>query len=68
LTVRDVTVHVYGDSAWAEFYWRFVAKLRSNGSTVVTDGRETQIYRKVDRDRWALVHVHYSGMPVTRER
>ena len=65
LTVRDVTVHVYGDSAWAEFYWHFVAKLRSDGSTLVTDGRETQIYRKVDAGRWALVHVHYSAMPVT---
>jgi ketosteroid isomerase-like protein len=65
LTVRDVAVHVYGDSAWAEFYWHFVAKLRSNGSTIVTDGRETQIYRKINADRWALVHVHYSAMPVT---
>jgi len=68
LTVRDVTVHVYGDSAWAEFYWHFEAKLRSNGSTVVTNGRETQIYRKVDAGRWVLVHVHYSGMPVTGAR
>ena len=68
LTVRDITLHVYGDSAWAEFYWHFEAKLRSNGSTVVTDGRETQIYRKVDPGRWVLVHVHYSGMPVTAAR
>ncbi len=65
LTVRDITLHVYGDSAWAEFYWHFVAKLRSNGSTVVTDGRETQIYRKLAGNRWVLVHVHYSAMPVT---
>jgi len=63
LTVRDIAVHVYGDSAWSEFYWHFVAKLRSSGATVTTDGRETQIYRKVDAGRWALVHVHYSGMP-----
>ncbi|MGA2040696.1 MAG: nuclear transport factor 2 family protein [Bryobacteraceae bacterium] len=68
LTIRDITLHVYGDSAWAEFYWHFEAKLRSNGSTVVTDGRETQIYRKVDPGRWVLVHVHYSGMPVTAAR
>jgi len=68
LTVRDIAVHVYGDSAWAEFYWHFAAKLRSNGSSVQTDGRETQIYRKLDTGRWALVHVHYSGMPVGGER
>ncbi|HEY1184520.1 MAG TPA: nuclear transport factor 2 family protein [Bryobacteraceae bacterium] len=68
LTVRDVTVHVYGNSAWAEFYWHFEAKSRSNGSTVVTNGRETQIYRKVEAGRWVLVHVHYSGMPVTAAR
>lgn len=63
LTVRDINVHVYGDSAWAEFYWHFVAKSRQGGSTVETNGRETQIYRKVDDGRWALLHVHYSGMP-----
>jgi ketosteroid isomerase-like protein len=65
LTVRDVAVRVYGDSAWAEFYWNFAAKLRSNGAPVETAGRETQIYRRVGPNRWALVHVHYSGMPVT---
>ena len=65
LSTRDVTVHVYGDSAWAEFYWHFVAKLRRDGSTLETKGRETQIYRKAGQNRWVLVHVHYSGMPVT---
>jgi ketosteroid isomerase-like protein len=68
LTVRNINVHVYGDSAWAEFYWHFVAKLRRDGSTVETNGRETQIYRKMDQGRWVLVHVHYSGMPVVEER
>jgi ketosteroid isomerase-like protein len=63
LTVRDVAVHAYGDGAWAEFYWHFDAKQRSDGAEVKTDGRESQVYRKVD-GRWALVHVHYSGMPV----
>lgn len=29
LTVRDVNLHVYGDSAWAEFYWHFAAKSRN---------------------------------------
>ena len=64
LTVRDISVHIYRDSAWAEFYWHFDAKQRSDGSVVQTNGRETQVYRKVG-DRWALVHVHYSGMPAT---
>jgi len=26
LTVRDVSVHVNGNTAWVEFYWHFVAK------------------------------------------
>lgn len=64
LTARDVSVHVNGDAAWAEFYWHFTAKQRSDGSMVETDGRETQVYRLVDGNRWALVHAHYSGMPV----
>jgi len=34
------------------------------GSSLTTRGRETQIYRK-ERGQWRLVHVHYSGMPVT---
>ena len=60
LTARDVSVHVNGDTAWAEFYWHFVAKQSKDGSAVQTDGRETQIYNKVG-NRWQLVHVHYSG-------
>lgn len=67
LTVKDVEVNVFGDCAVAVFYWEFVAKLRNNGSTLKTRGRETQVYRKGDRG-WSLVHVHYSGMPVTGER
>jgi ketosteroid isomerase-like protein len=67
LTIHDVSVHVYEDAAWAEFYWDFVAKFRKDGSPVVTHGRETQVYRKAP-DGWRLVHVHYSGMPVTEER
>lgn len=66
LSAKDVSIHVYGDAAWAEFYWDFVAKLRKDGSTVTTHGRETQIYHK-EQDRWRLVHVHYSGMPVKEQ-
>ena len=61
LTVRDVSVHVNGETAWAEFYWHFAAKQSKDGSAVQTDGRETQIYEKAG-NRWQLVHVHYSGL------
>jgi len=64
LTVKDVAVHTYGDGAWVEFYWTFKAKMRTGGTEITTAGRETQVYRKKD-GRWSLVHVHYSGMPVT---
>ncbi len=62
LTPRDIRVHVYGDSAWSEFYWHFTATQKKDGARVQTDGRETQIYRK-SGNRWVLVHVHYSAMP-----
>ena len=67
LSIRDVSAHVYGETAWAEFYWDFVARFRKDGSPITTHGRETQVYRK-EQGRWRLVHVHYSGMPVTEER
>jgi ketosteroid isomerase-like protein len=66
LSIRDVSIHAYGDTAWAEFYWDFAAKLRKDGSPLATKGRETQIYHR-EQGRWRLVHVHYSGMPVTGE-
>ena len=64
LTVRDVSIHVNGETAWAEFYWHFTAKQGKDGLAVQTDGRETQIYDKVG-NRWQLVHVHYSGPAMT---
>jgi ketosteroid isomerase-like protein len=64
LTVRDVAIHVNGETAWAEFYWHFVAKQIKDGSPVETDGRESQIYEKTG-NAWQLVHVHYSGPPMT---
>jgi ketosteroid isomerase-like protein len=67
LSVHDVSVHVYGDAARAEFYWDFAAKFRKDGSPLATHGRETQLYQKV-QGRWRLVHVHYSGMPTTAGR
>jgi len=68
LQVRDVTIRVYEDAAWAEFNWHFVAKWKSDGSPITTDGRETQVYRRGPDGRWRLVHVHYSGLPVTGAR
>jgi hypothetical protein len=66
LTARNISIHVYQDSAWAEFQWVFVAKLRSNGSPVRTEGRETQVYHRSDQG-WRLVHVHYSALPAASQ-
>ena len=63
--VSDVSIHVYGDAAVVEFDWDFVATLRSNGTTVHTTGRESQVYIKFPDKGWRLVHVHYSGPPVS---
>jgi ketosteroid isomerase-like protein len=65
LTARDIVIHVYGDAAWAEFYWDFDAKFRKDGKRITTHGRETQIYRRFS-DGWRIMHVHYSGMPATQ--
>lgn len=67
LTIRDLVVQVSGDAAWAEFYWAFAAKMKADGSALNTRGRETQVLRKTEQG-WRIVHVHYSGMPVTGER
>lgn len=67
LTPHDISVHVYKDAAWAEFYWDFVAKFRKDGTPITTHGRETQVYWKT-KDGWRLVHVHYSGMPAAEQR
>ncbi len=65
LTPRDIKIHVYGDSAWSEFYWHFTATQKKDGARVQSDGRETQIYFKAG-NRWVLVHVHYSAMPASQ--
>jgi ketosteroid isomerase-like protein len=64
LTPKDIAVHVYGDTAWSEFRWDFVAKIRKDGSAFHSQGRETQIYHR-EGGRWRIVHVHYSGVPVS---
>jgi len=67
LTAHDISVHVYGDSAVTEFYWDFAAKLKKDGSPIVTHGRETQMYHR-ENGAWRLIEVHYSGMPATIQR
>lgn len=66
LTFFNLKPAVYKDVAWVEFYWVFDATMKMNDSPVQTRGRETQIWRKINSE-WRLVHVHYSGMPVTGE-
>lgn len=61
----EPVVHVFGDTAVAEFHWDFVATLRSNGSEVHTKGRESQVWVRFQEKGWRLVHVHYSGPPMT---
>lgn len=64
LAAKDVVVKVWGDTAQMEFYWVFDAKLRQNGAAIRTEGRESQMLRKIGGS-WRVVHVHYSGMPAT---
>ena len=64
LTAQNISVHVYGDTAWAEFNWDFVAKVRKDGSAFHSQGSETDIFRR-ENGQWRIVHVHYSGAPVT---
>jgi ketosteroid isomerase-like protein len=63
LSPKDLAIHVYGDSAWSEFNWDFVAKVRKDGSPFHSQGRETQFYHR-ESGRWRIVHVHYSGAAV----
>ncbi|MGH9710738.1 MAG: YybH family protein [Candidatus Acidiferrales bacterium] len=64
LTAKGISVHVYGDCAWAEFNWDFVAKVRKDGSAFHSQGRETDIFQR-ENGKWRIIHVHYSGAPVT---
>ena len=46
LSPKGIMVHVYGDTAWSEFQWDFVATVRADGSAFESQGRESQIYHK----------------------
>jgi len=63
--VGPPAMHVYGDAAVVEFDWDFVATRRDNGESLHTTGRESQVYAWCPDQGWRLVHVHYSGPPVT---
>jgi len=67
LQIHDLVVQCYENMAIAVFHWTFDAIFWSDGTPHQSRGRETQVYRNTG-DRWLLVHVHYSGMPVTGER
>ncbi len=66
LVPKEVAIHVYGNAAWSEFQWDFFAKVRKDRTDFHSQGRETQFYRK-ENGRWRIVHVHYSGVPVTAD-
>lgn len=61
LKISDVSVRMYSDAAWAELSWNFEATRKKDGSAVSFHGMETQIYKR-NRDKWCLVHVHYSAL------
>ena len=60
LTLHDVAVNVFGDTAVANFNWVFDATKREDGSAIQTKGRESQVYTRTEDGLWRLVHVHYS--------
>lgn len=62
-TTSNISIHVYGGSAWSEFNWNFKASQNSDGTLVDNNGVETQVYHRLESGRWALVHVHYSAVP-----
>jgi ketosteroid isomerase-like protein len=63
----DETITLYGDMAILEFYWVFDAILAGdNPVPIQTKGRETQVLKKFG-ETWRIVHIHYSGMPESRE-
>lgn len=64
LTAKEISIHVYGNTAWAEFNWDFVATVRQDGSAFHSRGSETDIFRR-EGGKWRIVHAHYSSAPVT---
>ncbi len=63
LTTQGLVVHLFGDTAVAEFDWVFDATLKANGKDVHATGRESQVFSRMADGQWKLVHVHYSAAP-----
>ena len=64
LILENPVIHIYGDTAWSQMTWTFHATVKNGGPKITTTGRETQVYHK-ENGAWHIVHVHYSGPPVT---
>jgi ketosteroid isomerase-like protein len=64
LDLENPVIRIYGDTAWSEMTWTFHATVKNGGPKITTKGRETQVYHK-ENGAWHIVHVHYSGPPVT---
>src|SRR5664280_3210740 len=63
LTFSNLNYFYSDDISWLTYYWMFHATSGTN-TPAQSKGRETQIWRKINHE-WRLVHVHYSGMPVS---
>jgi ketosteroid isomerase-like protein len=63
LTFSNLKYFYSSDISWLTYYWMFDATSGTN-TPIQSKGRETQIWRKINHE-WRLVHVHYSGMPVS---
>lgn len=64
LSFFNLKIADYKDFAWLQFNWIFDGLMKPDNTPVQTNGRETQIWRKINNE-WRLVHVHYSDIPVT---
>jgi ketosteroid isomerase-like protein len=58
LILHQPAIYVYADAAWSEMTWTFHAT-KKDGSSITTEGRETQVYHK-EHGVWRIVLVHYS--------
>ena len=67
LAPYDIDINIVGDTAIVVFYWEFNAIFAHDNDPLQTCGRETQIMTKTS-DGWKLLHIHYSGLPVSGER
>jgi ketosteroid isomerase-like protein len=59
LTLKDITLHALGDSAWVELNFEFNGTLPADKQQITTKGRETQVLKRTPKG-WRIVHVHYS--------